>query len=64
MYRKVRKCRKRGGVVKRVSNNWFNKSRIWLPSSRGGNLLRRVYKKMKRGKGYTRADLVGITDCW
>ena len=56
MYRKVRKCRKRGGAT-----YWFNKSRIWLPSSRGGNLLRRVYKKMKRGKGYTRANLVGIT---
>ena len=54
MYRKVRKCRK--NLI-----YWFNKSRIWLPSSRGGNLLRRVYKKMKRGKGYTRADLVGIT---
>ena len=56
MYRKVRKGRKRGGAM-----YWFNKSRIWLPSSSGGNLLRRVYKKMKRGKGYTRADLVGIT---
>ena len=56
MYRKVRKGRKRGGAT-----YWFNKSRIWLPSSRGGNLLRRVYKKMKRGKGFTRADLVGIT---
>ena len=54
MYRKVRKCRKN-------PTYWFNKSRIWLPSSRAGNLLRRVYKKMKRGKGYTRADLVGIT---
>ena len=78
-----RKCI-RGGAAKRVSNNWLNKSRIWLPwnklltggrlfgvsfykgkfkdwTKRGGTLRRRVYKKMKRGKGYTRADLVGIT---
>ena len=45
MYRKVKKCRKRGGAT-----YWFNKSRIWLPSSRGGNLLRRVYKKNEKGQ--------------
>ena len=85
MNRKKRKCRM-GGAAKRVSKDWFNKSRIWLPRNkslkggklvgasywlgkykdwtkpkRGGNLLRRVYKNLRRGKGYTRADLTGIT---
>ena len=59
MNQKIRKYR-RGGA-----SYWFDKSRIWLPrnksSKRGGNLLRRVYKKLRRGKGYTRADLTSIT---
>ena len=39
----------------------FYKGKFKDWTKRGGTLRRRVYKKMKRGKGYTRADLVGIT---
>ena len=39
----------------------FYKGKFKDRTKRGGTLRRRVYKKMKRGKGYTRADLVGIT---
>ena len=39
----------------------FYKGKFKDWTKRGGTLRRRVYNKMKRGKGYTRADLIGIT---
>ena len=59
MNRKIRKYRREGLPIGLINLE------IWLPrnksSKRGGNLLWRVYKKLRRGKGYTRADLTGIT---
>ena len=48
---------------RRGATYWFDKSRIWLPNKkvrkRGGTLLRKVYNKLRRGKGFTWVDITG-----